>query len=75
MENKIKRLKRRNLLFNKSKFITGYSPNKIFQNFSAFDYLELVNSNVGLIKHSKFIAPKLGDNNFGYFKVELEYGY
>jgi len=42
------------------------------EKLSPVEFLQLLDSDKELIKSSRFISPRLGDDNFGYFDVEYE---
>lgn len=37
------------------------------------EFLEVLESNPDNIKSSSFVAPRLGENHFGYFEVEYRF--
>ena len=47
---------------------------ELSQKMNAKDFLYLVKNKSGSIKSVQFVAPKLGTNSLGYFKVIFNYG-
>lgn len=42
------------------------------ERLSPAEFLEVLDSDRGRIASSNYVAPRLGDNHFGYFEVEYD---
>lgn len=60
-----------NLLFDEDFFTIPLFPHRNIKLMTPRQYIALFPAKKKAIKSSRFIAPKLGDKNFGILEVEL----